>query len=70
LRDVKALTLDLSKVQQTDSAGLALLLEWLAQANRQGCRVSIQGLPASLLSVARMCHLDGLLASQTVKSGE
>ena len=61
-RDGRELRLDLTGVEHADSAGLALLFEWLAQARRQGSSLSIRGLPESLLSLARLCQLDGELA--------
>ncbi len=45
------LNLDLAEVEHADSAGLALLLEWIAQAKEKGGMVSINGMPKSLLAL-------------------
>ena len=50
--------LNLSEVQQADSAGLALLLEWIAQARKAGVEVSVDGVPDSLKAIARLCRME------------
>jgi phospholipid transport system transporter-binding protein len=54
-------SLDLSAVQHSDSAGVALLLEWLAAAQAGGGRLEITGLPASMRAIAGVCNLQELL---------
>jgi len=56
-----ALVLDLAEVTQTDSAGLALLLEWLDEARRIGKSLRFCHLPATLLGIARLSNAEGLL---------
>src|SRR5208282_4638900 len=34
-----ALTIDLASIPEVDSAGLALLIDWLARARAQGCQL-------------------------------
>lgn len=53
--------IDLQGVGQANSAGLALLLEWLAQARRGGQRLEIANLPESLARIADITNLAGLL---------
>lgn len=55
------ITLDLCNVTRTDSAGLALLVEWLRQARRQNVRIQVINMPVQMHSIARMSKLDGIL---------
>lgn len=52
---------DLSGVKRADSAGLALLIEWLRSAERAGSSVSFVNMPAQMQSIARICGLDDIL---------
>jgi len=62
-------SLDLARVTEADSAGLALLLEWQA-AHRPAARaLQIRNAPASLMSLARLCEADELL-DMTGRSNE
>jgi phospholipid transport system transporter-binding protein len=54
-------TIDLSHVTEADSAGLAVLVEWLATAKARGTVIRYQGIPAQILAVARISDLDDLL---------
>jgi phospholipid transport system transporter-binding protein len=56
-----AIRVDLKGVSRADSAGLALLLEWLRRAERQGCEISFVNVPEQLMSIARVCGLEGIL---------
>jgi phospholipid transport system transporter-binding protein len=53
--------IDLQAVTQANSAGLALLLEWLDQAQRGKQRVELINLPESLMRIAAITNLAGLL---------
>ena len=57
----RALVFDLSDVARTDSAGLAVLLEWLDTGRAAGVGVSFRNLPAALLDIARLSNAEGLL---------
>lgn len=51
---------DLLRVSRTDSAGLALLIEWMRQAARCGTVVRFRNIPEQLLAIAtasRMAYL-------------
>lgn len=50
--------IDLVGVQQANSAGLGLLIEWLVQARHQQRNIFFCNLPASLQQVARISDLD------------
>ena len=53
--------LDLSQVKRADSAGLALLLEWKAQANQRASKISFVEIPESLLAIARTTEVSHLI---------
>lgn len=55
------IVLDLSEVSRADSAGLALLLEWMAHARRDGVRLRFTGLPEQLTELVRANGLEALL---------
>jgi phospholipid transport system transporter-binding protein len=54
-------TIDLSRVTEADSAGLAVLVEWLATAKSRGTAIRYEGIPAQILAVARISDLESLL---------
>jgi phospholipid transport system transporter-binding protein len=54
-------TIDLSRVTEADSAGLAVLVEWLATARSRGTVIRYEGIPAQILAVARISDLESLL---------
>ena len=55
------LIIDCSGVTRADSAGLAVLLDWLAWGRRKSRVVSLENLPASLVAIAKISEVDGLL---------
>ena len=55
------LEVDLSGVTQTDSAGLALLLEWITWANHTVREIRFTGMPAKIDAIARTTEVDQLL---------
>ena len=55
------LILDLSGVVRSDSAGLALLLEWMDQAKRFGAKLRFRNVPDSLMGIARLSNAETLL---------
>jgi len=55
------LTVDLSGVTRTDSAGLALLLEWITWANHTVREIRFEGMPAKIDAIARTTEVDNLL---------
>jgi phospholipid transport system transporter-binding protein len=55
------LVLDLAGVERANSAGLALLLEWLDLAGRRGQRLELENPPPALLAIARMSNVMDLL---------
>lgn len=59
----KAVTVDLGAVTNVDSAGLALLLEWLRRARSDARAVTYTGLPEKLVAIAKLSGVDTMLAA-------
>ena len=55
------LEIDLSGVTVSDSAGLALLLEWVTWANHTVREIRFEGTPERVLAIARTTEVDELL---------
>jgi len=55
------LVIDLADVERTDSAGLALLLEWIACARRRGVSIQFKNIPDALLGIAELSNVRELL---------
>lgn len=66
--DHDQLDLDLQGVEAADSAGLALLIEWVSWAHRQHKGLSYRNLPDQLWAVARLGEVESLLP--VVSEGE
>lgn len=52
---------DLSGVSDTDSAGLALMLEWITWANHTVREIRFHGTPEKIDAIARTTEVDHLL---------
>jgi phospholipid transport system transporter-binding protein len=52
---------DLSGVEKTDSAGLALLLEWISWSAISGIDIRFAEMPEKLLAIAQTTEVDGWL---------
>jgi phospholipid transport system transporter-binding protein len=57
------IVVDCAAVTRADSAGLAVLLDWLSWGRRRSRPVSLENLPASLLAIARISEVDSLLTA-------
>jgi len=55
------IVVDCAAVTRADSAGLAVLLEWLAWGRRYKRVVTLENLPASLVAIARISEVDEFL---------
>jgi len=53
--------IDLSGVEKTDSAGLALLLEWISWANYAETEIRFAGTPAKMRAIAQTTEVDNIL---------
>lgn len=56
-----AIDIDLGQVQRSDSAGLALLVEWLRETQRSGASLRFFNIPAQMLEIARASGLEQIL---------
>ena len=54
--------IDLSAVQKTDSAGLALLLEWISLARQSGNDIRFIDIPEKIHAIAQTAEIEELLA--------
>ncbi len=57
----RACEVDCSGITVSDSAGLTVLLDWLALAKRDGRSLRYVNLPADLLAIAKISEVDKLL---------
>ena len=55
------LLFDLKDVTHTDSAGLALLLEWMTLARNKQLQIHFRNLPAQLWEIAKVSDLEDIL---------
>ncbi len=53
--------LDLSAVSRADSAGLALLIQWMRMAQANNSEIRFHNLPPQLLAIAHAGELEALL---------
>jgi len=60
-RNSAPLVVDLSGVERTDSAGLALLVEWMKMARRTDKGLTFCNMPEQMLEIARTCGLVDVL---------
>jgi len=58
-----AAVIDLSGVSDSDSAGLALLIEWLSVAKAGSRTLSYENIPAQLHQLARLSEVEELLTA-------
>lgn len=59
--DTETLSVDLRDVTAVDSAGLALLVDWLAWAEASGRPLQFSHLPPNLRVLAELSEVDSLL---------
>jgi phospholipid transport system transporter-binding protein len=58
LSSTKQVTVDLAGVKNADSAGLALLIEWLKYARTKKVQLRFKNIPEQLLNLAKISSLD------------
>jgi phospholipid transport system transporter-binding protein len=59
----RAAVIDLSGVKDSDSSGLALLIEWLSIATAAGKSLRYENIPAQLHQLARLSDVEELLTA-------
>ncbi len=57
----ESLEVELEAVERADSAGLALLIEWMRLANAQGKTIHFSSLPEQMKAIAVASDLDTIL---------
>jgi phospholipid transport system transporter-binding protein len=55
-------TLDLKEVTRSDSAGLALLVEWTRQARERDTQLIFRNISPQMLAIAQVSGLDRILS--------
>jgi len=58
------LAVDLAGITSGDSAGLAVLVEWMSAARARGGSVRYEAVPGQILAIARISDLEELLLDQ------
>lgn len=58
LKAAKEITIDLSRVSSTDSAGLALMIEWIKYSRQNRTQLSFKNIPEQLLNLAKLSGFD------------
>lgn len=53
--------MELADVERVDSAGLALMTQWVRMAREQGLEIRFRHVPAQLLAIAHASDLDNIL---------
>lgn len=52
---------DLQAVTRSDSAGLALLVDWVREAKKRNIHITLSHPPKQMVAMAKLCNLYGLL---------
>lgn len=68
--DLPDVTIDFREVEHFNSAGLALLIEWLRWAQRAGRGLRFEHLPGEALAMARICDVEAFLDRALVEEGQ
>jgi phospholipid transport system transporter-binding protein len=68
LSGVDQVCIDLAKVEATDSAGLALMIEWIKLSRAKQIQLRFKNIPVQLLTLAKLSGLENneYFASQAV----
>jgi len=61
IREVPEITVDLADVERSDSAGVALLVQWMREVRSQGKSITYLNIPSQMLAIARVSSLDTVL---------
>ncbi len=58
LKGIDTICIDLAKVGTTDSAGLALMIEWIKQSRMIRAQLRFKNIPEQLLALAKLSGFD------------
>lgn len=61
------IVLDFKDVNKTDSAGLALIVEWIKYAQQRQIPLLFENIPGQLFTIAQLSGFEKLLASHHLK---
>lgn len=59
-----SISIDFEEVGESDSAGLALLIEWVSWAGLNDCDIRFENVPQQLKTMAEISEVSGLIGSQ------
>jgi len=62
--DNQDVTVNLYGVEQSNSAGLALIIHWLQLAKEKKLSIQFKNIPSQLLEIAKISGIDSLFLSQ------
>ncbi len=60
--DYERISVDMSDVGEADSAGLALLLEWVSWARHFDREIAYENIPQQILAIARISEVTDLIS--------
>ncbi len=63
LNSAKVISIDLNQVHTTDSAGLALMIEWLKYCRKNAIELHFKNVPPQLNALAKLSGFDQNIAS-------
>ena len=58
LKGIDRICIDLAKVETTDSAGLALMIEWIRHSRMIRAQLSFKNIPGQLMALAKLSGFD------------
>ncbi len=54
-------SIDLGRITRVDSAGLALIIEWIRLGRKHDINIRFQNIPAQMTPLAKLCGVDHLI---------
>ena len=60
--DCERISVDMHDVREADSAGLALLLEWVSWARHLDRKITFENIPQQILAIAQISEVTGLIS--------
>ncbi len=60
--DCERISVDMSDIREADSAGLALLLEWVSWARHVDRKITFENIPQQILAIAQISEVTGLIS--------
>ena len=60
LKDHSPCTIDFSRLLEVNSAGIALIIEWIKYSKAEDKPIVFQGIPQDLIALAKAANIDSL----------